>query len=133
MLINKGYLNLIITENRNQQSQSQIQTKNLQNSLKFSQTFFHFSIEILDSFCLCLCWSSFTGVIEDLFEAKVWKSLKIATVEAWACSWHFEISSSLSTVELKPCFHSPSATSLNICFYHWSFESNRIKICIFKR
>ena len=129
--INRKYKALIVTEfcinNHNLRSKLEI-LSNLSNSLKL---FFNFSIEILDSFCFCLCWSSSTGVVGDLLKKNRGKFLKIATVEAWACSWHFEISTNSSCVELKSWFHTLIQASLSTCFIFPSFESNRIKICIF--
>lgn len=131
MLINKGYLNLIVTE-------FESQTHNLRSNLKILpilsnslQTFFlfplNFTIALLVpcvnhhlEVLLKICWRR---IVENLEESPLLKQAYL--------TWQLEISRRLDIVELSTCLHSSSATSISICFHHWSIETSKSSFCIF--
>ena len=131
--INRYYKTLIITENWNEQSQSQIQTKIskiLSNSLKL---FFTFPSKFLILFAGACVDHHLQVLLKICLKQKCGNPWRLQLLKLGAFTWQFKVSSNLSIVELKNILHSSSYWSLSICFHHWSFESNRIKICIFKR
>ena len=92
--ISRYYKSLIITENWDPQSQSQIQIKNLQNSLNFSHTFFTLIHQISLFFVLSLvliiiCRCYWRTVEEELWKnlAKSWLLKLMHSHGSWEFHW----------------------------------------------